>query len=203
MTQVTLLAYANVDDLDFFGAMSVLAKAGASLGADFFKVGAHTRIVKLSSGVEVDLGDRWLPLRSAMPARGLLVPGGPGALAAAEELELTTLLRAARAGGVRFYVCCTGACILGAIGLLEGMSVAMHHLKRAALEKSGCSAIVEGLVRDRWLTSVAGDPSPSVKSVDLATQLIRDLAPEALPPILERMELEHGRRVREHVAPTT
>lgn len=202
MSEVTLLAYANADDLDFFGALSVLSKAGAALGPDFFKIGSLARIVRLSSGVEVDLGERWLPLHSAMPINSVVVPGGPGALAAAESPELTSLLRAARAADIRFYACCTGSCILGAIGLLEGMRVAMHHLKRTALAKSGCSAVVEGLVRDRWLTSVAGDLAPSVKSVDLATQLMRDLVPDALPQILERMELEHGRRVREHVMPT-
>jgi putative intracellular protease/amidase len=200
MRHVILLAYANVDDLDFFGTFSVLSKAAAAVGPGFFKVACRERTLRLSSGVEVDLGLHWVPLASAASAKALIVPGGPGASAAANDGDFTRVLLAARASDVSFYVCCTGASILAAIGLLDGMTVAMHHLKQTLLAGSGCAAVVGGLVRDRWLTSVAGDMASSVKSVDLVTQLMHDLAPDTLQGILKRMELSEGRHLRIHSA---
>lgn len=196
MSDVLLFGYAGADDLDFFGALSVLVKAQASIEGDFFKVAARRPTVKLASGVVVDLESRWVPLRDALATRAVVLPGGPGALAAGDDPELAASLRSAHARRLAFYSCCTGATLLGALGLLDGMHVAVHHLKRDSLANAKCAGCFEGLIRDRWLTSVAGDLASSVKSVDLATQLLRDLAPAALPPILDRMELAEGRRLR-------
>ena len=53
---------------------------------------------------------------------------------------------------------------------------------------------VKRLVRDGRITTVGGDRRASVKSADLALQLLADLAPHLLEPVCARMEMEPGRR---------
>lgn len=130
MTSVTLLAYADVDDLDFVAALSVLSKAGAVIGPDFFGISSSTPRVRASSGIVFDLTQHWTEIDAAEPGAAVVIPGGPGAANAARDPSVMRYVGRAHTLGSRIYAICTGSIILARLGLLSGRHVAMHTSRR-------------------------------------------------------------------------
>ncbi|GGM53947.1 hypothetical protein GCM10012275_26380 [Longimycelium tulufanense] len=194
--RVVVLAYPGVDELDLFGAFAVLAKAAtvgaAGAGDDgpalAVRLAAATSPVTASAGTTFDVG---MGLDALAGAAAVVVPGGRGASDASADSRLLAALRMAAAGGTHVYSVCSGAFVVAAAGLAEGRHIAVHHAKRAQL--TGVGEVVAGLVRDGDLCSVGGDPAPSVKSVDLAFQVLADLAPDLVEPVSARTEIQPGR----------
>jgi AraC family transcriptional activator FtrA len=218
--RVTILAYPGVDELDLFGAHAVLSKA-ASIAADQ-SVGARGPVsVELGSARAVSAhepgaAERGLQVRIAasspeiissggvifraqaelttlLTADAVVVPGGRGVRSAAEDAELATLLREAFASGAAIYGVCSGTILLAYAGLTRRRRVAVHHGKRNQLSGSLAGEVAHGLVKDGTITTVGGDRRTSVKSVDLAFQLLADYTPHLLDAVFARMELEPGR----------
>ena len=133
-------------------------------------------------------------LEAVPAADAVVVPGGRGARSAAGDEALGRALRDAYAAGAALYGVCSGTLLLAAAGLTRGRRVAAHHAKRDDLPGSLAGEVTSGLVRDGRITTVGGDRRASVKSADLALQLLADLAPHLLEPVCARMEMEPGRR---------
>lgn len=192
---VRLLAFPGVDDLDLLGAYGVLSKA-----AELSRAGPRRLDVALAAdrGEIETAGGLRLSGQAGLDEPGcpdaVLVPGGRGVRQVLDSAAHLDYLRAAHRGGAAVYSVCSGALLVAAAGLAGGATLAIHSAKRGALTEAapGCR-LAAGLVRDGTLTSVGGDRSESVKSVDLALQLVADQVPGVLAELLERTELRQGR----------
>lgn len=135
--------------------------------------------VRMSSGLEM--------LSSQAHERTvdtLLVSGGIGALAAADDAELTGWLRAAAGRARRVAGVCTGSIVLAAAGLLANRKATTHwaYLDRLQERESRCSVDRTSIyVRDGDLLTSAGVTA----GMDMALALVED---------------DHGRAVALHVA---
>ncbi len=186
--RVVVLAYPRVDELDLFGAYSVLTKAAPRFDVC---IAAREEQITGSGGVTFAVG---ADLAAVASADAVVVPGGRGAVDAAADDELREVLRAAGSGGAAVYGVCSGALLIAAAGLADGRKVAVHHAKQDLLRAHPVGAVVSGLVRDGRVSTVGGDHRDSVKSVDLAFALLADFAADLVEPISTRMETRPGRR---------
>lgn len=127
--RVVIVLFDGVQGLDVFGPAEVLASADRMLGGKGYQLVFGSTLggpCATSSGATV--GTR--PLRSirVRPGDTLIVAGGddgPVDAAAADEALLRWLRNAARVAG-RIGSVCTGAFILGMVGLLDGKRCATH-----------------------------------------------------------------------------
>ncbi|MER5214814.1 DJ-1/PfpI family protein [Streptomyces sp. NPDC002838] len=199
---LSVLAYDGVDDLDLFGAYSVLCKgADAAAGrapAVSVRITAADRAVTTSAGVRITAEDDLATLVSSDAA---VVPGGRGAVAAAGTEQVLAALRDAHARGCRLYAVCSGTLLIAAAGLAKERALAVHHAKADQLRAAGAREVSAGLVRSDGICSVGGDRSPSVKSVDAAFAVLADLLPDTVHAVCSRMELIPGRRATARLVP--
>jgi transcriptional regulator GlxA family with amidase domain len=184
--RVTLLAYPLVDELDLFGAYSVLGKAASVDPRLEVRIAARESSITGSGGVTFAVTEG---IDAVGRADAVVVPGGRGAQQAAEDPELRRVLLAAAERGARFYAVCTGTFLIAAAGLARNSELAVHHAKRDLLSAYPVGAVAEGLVLDGRIRSVGGVRRSSVKSVDLAFQLLNDFAPDTVAPVSARMEV--------------
>lgn len=200
---VRVLAFPEVDDLDLMGAYAVLSKA-----AELSRAGQGPRLDVAIAADRPDLrtagGLRFQAqtgLADADQAGAVLVPGGRGIGRMLDSAPYLDYLRTARQHGAALYSVCSGALLVAAAGLADGATLAIHAAKRRQLADVADCTVGAGLIRNGGLTSVGGTRGSSVKSVDLALQLLADLAACAasgaglLPELLARMELDQGRSV--------
>ncbi len=86
----------------------------------------------------------------------MLVPGGPGEVAARAGSGVLEWLRAADATSTWTTSVCTGSLILAAAGLLEGRAATTHWLAFEELERLGAKPVRERVVFDGKLVTAAG-----------------------------------------------
>ncbi|MGK8500859.1 DJ-1/PfpI family protein [Nocardia asiatica] len=99
----------------------------------------------------------------------LLVPGGPGSVAAAVDDALMAWLRSAHEGTRWTTSVCTGALVLAAAGLLNGRPATTHWLAQSTLRGLGADARPdERIVRDGRIVTAAGVSA----GIDLALWLV-------------------------------
>ncbi|MGH8159194.1 MAG: DJ-1/PfpI family protein [Rhodanobacter sp.] len=188
---VAVLAYDGVDDLDFFGAWSVLRKAEAAGASDpaggqlLCSILAPGGNFRTSTGLSVAIDA--LEIDGGFDA--VVVPGGAGATSAALDPTVVRRLRGLRSEGARFYSICSGSIVIGDCGLLNGRTVAIHASKREMLRSVSGVTVVSGLHEDDWLTSIGGSQSSSVKGVAIAFEVVRRYCPAHLAHLRARMEI--------------
>ncbi|MGI9506107.1 MAG: DJ-1/PfpI family protein [Geminicoccaceae bacterium] len=189
--RVAILAYDGVDELDLFGAYSVLAKAQAAGALNAAGIYAPYFSVTGSGGAEF----RTYPLNCLdRESCMLVVPGGSGSAAAAHSGVLAGTLRDAYRRGLRIYCCCSGALIVASALELANGQLAIHERKRAELQTLFGGEVVVGLVESNGIISIGGRRSPGVKSVDLAFRLLSDIDPKLPRSISQRTEIEWPRQ---------
>ncbi|HEY0168303.1 MAG TPA: DJ-1/PfpI family protein [Jatrophihabitans sp.] len=191
---VRVLAFPEVDDLDLMGAYAVLSKAaeiaeGRPPRWDVAIAGCQPELrtaggLRFQAQAGLDEGRR---------PDAVLVPGGRGIQRILTSAPYLEYLRAAHRHGAAVYSVCSGALLVAASGIAAGATLAIHAAKRADLARAGDCTPGAGLVLNAGLTSVGGDRRSSVKSVDLALQLVADHGAGLLPELLARMELSQGR----------
>jgi len=129
MRSINLLAFPDVQLLDVTGPLQVFATANdlsrqRGLPAPYAAhVVARTESVISSAGL--GLITRALP-SARKPSDTLIVAGGSGVYAAAQDLTLIRWLRKHAAISRQVASVCTGAFLLAAAGLLDGRRVATH-----------------------------------------------------------------------------
>lgn len=194
---VCVLAYPGVDELDLFGAYVPLAKAagrdGSRLRVDL--VSAEDRVLG-SNGVSLLVGGR---LDTVERSDAVVVPGGRGIAEVAADRRYVGPLARARDRGIPLYAVCSGALLLAAAGVLSGHWVAVHHHKRDQLAAAADCHVTAGLVKDRGICSIGGETTRAVKGVDLGFQLLRDLVPDAVEYVSDRLETRPGPRPLERI----
>jgi putative intracellular protease/amidase len=101
----------------------------------------------------------------------VLVPGGPGSVAAMGNEPIQAYLRAAAARAEVVGSICTGALVLAATGLLEGRRATTHWAYAAELEKLGARYVRERYVEDGKFITAGGVSAGIDMAIALAARL--------------------------------
>ncbi|MER5257061.1 DJ-1/PfpI family protein [Streptomyces sp. NPDC002855] len=110
----------------------------------------------------------------------LLIPGGGSFLAMVDDPDFLDWVRRIHAGTRFTTSVCTGALVLGAAGLLDGLTATTHWDAAAQLKSYGVDYTSERVVRhDRVITS-AGVSSGIDMAVQLAALLTDDVTAQAI-----------------------
>lgn len=188
MTQVGVLAYEGVEELDLAGVVAPLTKAAQctrhNSGLRVLTVGP-TPEVRGSNGLVLG-GLRTIGYLASCDA--VVLPGGRGAEQAAATPLLRQAVAEAAARGAALFSVCTGALLVAAAGV-PARRMSVHGGKRDLLRKLTSAEIGRGMIRDLGVTSVGGLLGPGVKSVDIAFEVIRRFAAECVPCVAERLEV--------------
>ena len=102
----------------------------------------------------------------------VLVPGGPGEVAARAGGAMLDWLRRAHETSTWTTSVCTGSLILGEAGLLAGRRATSHWLALEALGRLGAQALPERVVFDGKIVTAAGVSA----GIDMALALAQKLA---------------------------
>jgi transcriptional regulator GlxA family with amidase domain len=111
----------------------------------------------------------------------LLVPGGPGEVAARAGEPVLEWLRTADATSAWTTSVCTGSLILAAAGLLDGRRATSHWLALEALERLGALPVAERVVFDGKLVTAAGVSA----GIDMALALAAEIAGEQVAQAIQ------------------
>lgn len=124
--RVAILLFDEVEVLDFAGPFEVFAVAPAARGGAAFEV----ITVALRPGPVVARNGLTILPACTPDAMGradiLVVPGGPGTRRELGNPDMLDFIRAASASAPITLSVCTGALLLGAAGLLEGLAATTH-----------------------------------------------------------------------------
>lgn len=177
MIQIGILLFDRVEELDFAGPYEILATA-QDLRPDDFEVRTYA-LDRLEVVCNKRLGVRAHALCADAPAlHVLLVPGGNGSRAAAQDPKLLDWVRTQAAGCRWVTTVCTGARVLEAAGLVDGKRITSYHEAIPELRSSGRAAeVMEGVryVRDGNLVTSAGVSA----GIDMALWLLGQLTTPA------------------------
>ena len=185
--RVAILAFDGVDELDLFGVNSILTKAIATETLAAVEILSRSSQVSTSGGTRIVT--RTLADGESHYYDAYVLPGGRGALKAAEEGGLSKPVRHAFADGRKIYCCCSGALIAAAA--LRPMSgrMAIHRKKREDLKRYFKGEVVTGVADDNGIFSIGGQTFDGVKSVTLAFRLLADIDADVPHRIAERTEI--------------
>ena len=172
---IEILAFSDVQLLDVAGPLQVFASATDLAGhagrrAPYAArvIASHGGFVTSSAGLGLAADD--LPDPDA-PLDTLIVAGGSGIYALAEDRRIVDWVRARSRAARRVASVCSGAFLLGAAGLLDGRRVATHWSRCAELARRYPDAKVEAdpiFIRDGRLWTSAGITA----GIDLALAMV-------------------------------
>ncbi|GLU48453.1 DJ-1/PfpI family protein [Nocardiopsis ansamitocini] len=204
-TQITIVLFPNVTQLDFTGPAQVFAKM-ANTTVEL--VAASTDPVPTDCGWSVVPTSTW---NTAPPCTVLMVPGGQGAFDAMLEPATLDFVRAQAQGADWITSVCTGSFVLGAAGLLTGKRATSHWGSLHLLRHFGAHPISERVVRDTTTITGAGVSSGIDFALSLAARLHGQSAAERIqlgieydpqPPFStgspDRAPAEWVKQVRDH-----
>ena len=142
---VMVTLFDDVDTLDFTGPLEVLSITGQrATGPVPFSV--TTVAERLNPPVTTRSGLRIAPYytyKNAPQADILIIPGGLGARHERNNLTTVNFIKKQAMAAELVVSICTGALLLGATGLLDGMRATTHHaaLEELAQTAPGCEIV--------------------------------------------------------------
>jgi len=146
--QIAILLFDRVVALDAIGPYDVLKLLP---GADVRLVALEAGQIATDGPLRLVAGD---PLEAVARPDVIVIPGGPGAPAAAADERHLHWLRAAHEHSEWTTSVCSGSELLGAAGLLTGVSATSHWLIHDQLVRHGAIAVDQRVVvADRIITS--------------------------------------------------
>jgi transcriptional regulator GlxA family with amidase domain len=165
--QIAIVLYDRFTALDAIGPYEVLSRLpGASLSFLAAEAGpVCTDNGCLTVSVERTLSELERP-------DIVLVPGGPGEVAARAGGAMLDWLRRADETSTWTTSVCTGSLVLGAAGLLQGRRATTHWLALEELAKLGAEPLAERVVFDGKLVTAAGVSA----GIDMALALVERIA---------------------------
>ncbi len=101
----------------------------------------------------------------------VIVPGGPGSVAAMGNEAIQAYLRSAAPGAEVMSSVCTGTLVLAATGLLEGRRATTHWAYAAELERLGARYVPERYVEDGKFVTAGGVSAGIDMAIALAARL--------------------------------
>ncbi|MGO9448708.1 MAG: GlxA family transcriptional regulator [Solirubrobacteraceae bacterium] len=192
---VVIVVYPDVQSLDFIGPLEVFAAAQQLIErTDRTEPGYRITVASLDGApITTSGGMRIVPDTSLadVPKRidTLLVPGGAGSAAASADEELLDWVGTAAKRTRRVTSVCTGAFVLAATGLLDGLRATTHWASAARLAKLHPAVDVDAdaiYVHDGSVWTSAGVTA----GMDLALALVEeDLDREAALTIARHLVL--------------
>jgi putative intracellular protease/amidase len=172
---IAILLYDRLTALDAIGPYEVLSRLP----------GASARFVAVEPGpVMTDNGMLTLvaegSLEDASAPDIVLVPGGPGEVAARAGGPALGWLRAVHETSTWTTSVCTGSLILAAAGLLEGKRATSHWLALEQLRELGAEPVSERVVFDGKLVTAAGVSAGIDMALALAAAIAGDEVAQAI-----------------------
>ncbi len=170
-----ILLYDGFTALDAIGPYEVLSRLP---GARATFVAAEPRPVRTDNGMLELVAER--SLRDVPAPDVVLVPGGPGEVAARAGGPALDWLRAAHETSTWTTSVCTGSLILAAAGLLDGRRATSHWLALDKLRELGADAVSERVVFDGKLVTAAGVSAGIDMALALAARIAGDGVAQAI-----------------------
>jgi len=117
----------------------------------------------------------------------VVVPGGIGSRAVMREARVLAWLRAAHERTAYTTSVCTGSLVLGAAGLLDGLTATTHWANYDELAATGAQPVADRVVEhlDRRIITAAGVSSGIDMALRLAELLVDRTAAEAMQLMIE------------------
>jgi transcriptional regulator GlxA family with amidase domain len=166
---IAILLYDRFTALDAVGPYEVLSRLP---GHRVTFVASERGPVRTDNGMLTLIAERSLAELSAPEI--LLVPGGPGEVAARAGGEALEWVRAAHETTTWTTSVCTGSLILAAAGVLEGKRATSHWLALETLASLGATPVSERVVFDGKVVTAAGVSA----GIDMALTFVARLAGE-------------------------
>jgi putative intracellular protease/amidase len=170
-----ILLYDGFTALDAIGPCEVLSRIPGST-ATFVAVEAGP--VRTDNDMLSLVADRTLDEVAAPEV--VLVPGGPGEVAARAGGPALDWLRAAHETSRWTTSVCTGSLILAAAGLLDGKRATSHWLALDTLAAMGAQAVDERVVFDGRVVTAAGVSAGIDMALSLATEIAGEQVAQAI-----------------------
>jgi transcriptional regulator GlxA family with amidase domain len=148
---ISILLYDRLTALDAIGPYEVLSRLP---GAALSFVAREAGPVRSDNGMLTLVAEH--AIGQAPSPDIVLVPGGPGEVAARAGEEVLEWLRTVDRSSTWTTSVCTGSLILAAAGLLEGRRATSHWLAYDELRRLGAEAVAERVVFDGKLVTAAG-----------------------------------------------
>jgi len=165
--KIAIVLYDRLTALDAIGPYEVLSRLP---GAGLSFVAAEAGPVRTDNGMLTLLAEHSL---AELPDPDIvLVPGGPGEVAARAGGEVLDWLRAVDVTSSWTTSVCTGSLILASAGLLEGRTATTHWLAMAELGRLGARPSPERVVFDGKYVTGAGVSA----GIDMALRLVERIA---------------------------
>jgi putative intracellular protease/amidase len=174
--EIAILLYERFTALDAIGPYEVLSRLP----------GARARFVALEPGpVTTDNGMLTLVAEASLADVSrpdvVLVPGGPGEVAARAGGAALDWLRGVHETSTWTTSVCTGSLILAAAGLLEGRRATSYWLALEQLRELGAEPVSERVVFDGKLVTAAGVSA----GIDMALALAATIAGEEVAQAIQ------------------
>jgi transcriptional regulator GlxA family with amidase domain len=192
MRTVVILLFPEVEVLDFAGPFEDFSVAAQSAEPAAFKVltAADHAEIRAVGGLRVVPDHR---LEHCPQADLLLIPGGQGSRVALRDQRLLDWVSRQAAGAEIVASICTGALLLGRLGLLDGLPATTHWCALDLLQQVAPKAMVKPETRfidnGRILTS-AGISA----GIDMSLHLVERLGGAPLAATVAH-EMEYDRRI--------
>jgi putative intracellular protease/amidase len=173
---IAILLYDRMTALDAIGPYEVLSRLP----------GAHARFVAVEPGpVMTDNGMLTLMAEGSLADAGVpdivLVPGGPGEVAARAGGPALDWLRGVHETSTWTTSVCTGSLILAAAGVLDGKRATSHWLALEQLRELGAEPVSERVVFDGKIVTAAGVSA----GIDMALTLAATIAGEEVAQAIQ------------------
>ncbi|HEX3452923.1 MAG TPA: DJ-1/PfpI family protein [Solirubrobacteraceae bacterium] len=170
-----ILLYDGFTALDAIGPYEVLSRMPGArvtfVAADAGPVRTDNRMLAIDADAEL----------ADVPAPDIvLVPGGPGEVAARAGGPALDWLRAAHETSTWTTSVCTGSLILAAAGLLDGTRATGHWLAMDKLRELGADAVAERYVFDGKIVTAAGVSAGIDMALALAARIAGDDVAQAI-----------------------
>jgi putative intracellular protease/amidase len=177
---IAILLYDKLTALDAIGPYEVLSRLpGASV----------TFVAQKAGPVQTDKGMLTLLVETAIDEVQapdiLLVPGGPGEVAARAGGRALEWVRAVHETTTWTTSVCTGSLILAAAGVLNGKRATSHWLALEQLGRLGAEPVAERVVFDGKLVTAAGVSAGIDMALTLAVRIAGDQVAQAIQLAIE------------------
>ena len=177
---IAILLYEGVTALDAIGPYEVLA---AMPDANVHFVAKKPGVITTHAGVPGLHADMAL---SDMPAPDIfLLPGCPDPSHVAGDAETISWIQQAHATSTWSTSVCTGALILGAAGILDGLPATTHWMFHDALKDLGATPTLQRVVREGKVITAAGVSSGIDMALTLAAAEYGDDIAQEIQLIIE------------------
>ncbi|MBC8337256.1 MAG: DJ-1/PfpI family protein [Rhodospirillales bacterium] len=164
---IAILLFDGITPLDAIGPFEVLGKLP---GATVKTVGKSKGEVRTKGQSLAMIAD--YALTDVEKPDIVVIPGGPGADALAEDTGVTGWVARAHETTAWTTSVCTGALILGGAGVLKGLKATTHWRAMKDLQSFGAIATDQRVVREGKVVTAAGVSS----GIDMALMLAAEIA---------------------------